>query len=130
MPRCLSLRFWELVPPPSFLIFFLENSLKNTHDRGHDIQMSHRSIFTIPFSSLETFRCISHLSIFVFLHLSHLYYLDRTPPPPVRRHHQIVASGRDCGERQTERSACALFTEREVSFRVEASARTMTKESS
>ena len=35
-----------------------------------------------------------------------------------------------CGEGQTERRACALFTEREVSFRVEASARTMTKESS
>ena len=34
-----------------------------------------------------------------------------------------------CGEGQTERRACALFTEREVSFRVEASARTMTKES-
>ena len=36
----------------------------------------------------------------------------------------------DCGEGQTERRACALFTKREVSFRVEASARTMTKESS
>jgi hypothetical protein len=36
----------------------------------------------------------------------------------------------DCGEGQTESRACALFTEREVSFRVEASARTMTKESS
>jgi hypothetical protein len=35
-----------------------------------------------------------------------------------------------CGEGQTERRACALFTEREVSFRVEASVRTMTKESS
>ena len=36
----------------------------------------------------------------------------------------------DCSEGQTESRACALFTEREVSFRVEASARTMTKESS
>jgi hypothetical protein len=35
-----------------------------------------------------------------------------------------------CGEGQTESRACALFTEREVSFRVEASAWTMTKESS
>ena len=38
--------------------------------------MSHRSIFTLRFSSLETFRCISHLSIFVFLHLSHLNQLS------------------------------------------------------
>ena len=35
-----------------------------------------------------------------------------------------------CGEGQTKSRACVLFTEREVSFRVEASARTMTKESS
>ena len=42
----------------------------------------------------------------------------------------LNSSSSYCGEGQTESHACVLSTERKVSFRVEASARTMTKESS
>jgi hypothetical protein len=35
------------------------------------------------------------LLVYSYVNDHNSYQLDRTPPPPVRRHHQIAASGRD-----------------------------------
>jgi hypothetical protein len=60
-----------------FMFFFCIGKAKQIHGRG---------VYSIHHGgNISTKQCIS----------SYCGPLVRTPPPPVRRHHQIAASGRD-----------------------------------